>query len=49
MKKHKISPHQKKILKAMDTVYENLIAYKKKINGELVVLQDDKIIRFKDR
>ena len=35
MKKHKISPHQKKILKAMDAVYENLIAYKKKISEEI--------------
>lgn len=47
MKKHKRSPQQQKILDAMDKVYENLIAYKKKMNSELVVMRDGKIVKIK--
>lgn len=47
MKKHKRTENQEKILKAMDKVYENLIAFKKKMNSDLVVYRDGKIVRIK--
>ena len=47
MKEHKRTPNQQKILDAMDKVYDNLIAYKKKMNSELVVMRDGKIVRIK--
>jgi len=47
MKKTIRTAHQTKILEALDKVYENLIAYKKKMNSELVVMRDDKIVRIK--
>lgn len=47
MDNSKMTPNQKKILDAMDKVYENLIAYKKKMNSELVVMRDGKIVRIK--
>lgn len=47
MKKNKMTPNQQKILDAMDKVYENLVAYKKKMNSELVVMRDGKIVRIK--
>ena len=47
MKKHIRTENQEKILKAMDKVYENLIAFKKKMNSELVVYRDGKIVRIK--
>lgn len=47
MKTHKRSLQQQKILDAMDKVYENLIAYKKKMNSELVVMREGKIVRIK--
>lgn len=46
-KENKRSESVQKIIDAMDKVHENLIAYKKKMNSELVVLKDDKIIRIK--
>ncbi len=36
-----------KILEGMDKVYENLIAFKKKMNSELVILKEGKILRIK--
>jgi len=36
-----------KILEGMDKVYENLIAFKKKMNSELVILKEGKIVRIK--
>lgn len=39
--------HQIKILNAMTKVRENLIAFKKKMNSELVVSRDGKIVRIK--
>ncbi|CAA9203031.1 hypothetical protein FLACOL7796_04576 [Flavobacterium collinsii] len=42
-----MTPTQKKILDAMDEVYENLIEYKKKKNSDLVVMKDGKIVRIK--
>jgi hypothetical protein len=47
MKIHKRTPNQAKILAGMDKVYEKLIEFKKKMNSELVILKDDKIIRIK--
>lgn len=47
MKEHKITPHQMKILKGMDKVYDKLIEFKKRMNSDLVILEDNKIIRIK--
>ena len=47
MKEHKITPNQKKILNGMDKVYDKLIEFKKKMNSELVILEDNKIVRIK--
>jgi hypothetical protein len=47
METSKMTPTQKKILDAMDKVYENLIEYKKKKNSDLVVMKDGKIVRIK--
>ena len=47
MKTYKRTPNQTKIIEGMDKVYEKLIEYKKKINSELVILQEDKIVRVK--
>lgn len=38
---------QKKIIDAMEKVYENLIESKKKTNSDLVVMKDGKILRIK--
>jgi hypothetical protein len=43
----KMTPNQLKILEGMDKVYEKLIEFKKKMNSELVILRDNKIIRIK--
>ena len=49
MGEHKTTttPTQKKIIEAMDKVYENLIEYKKMKNSDLVVMKDGKIVRIK--
>ena len=47
MKEYKRTATQTKILEGMDKVYEKLIEFKKKMNSELVVMQDDKIVRIK--
>ena len=47
MKTHKMTANQTKILEGMDKVYEKLIEFKKKMNSELVILKDHKIIRVK--
>ena len=47
MDKFELSPDQAKILAGMDKVYENLIAFKKKMNSELVVMRDGKIVHVK--
>ncbi|MFV8346899.1 hypothetical protein [Flavobacterium sp. ZB4P13] len=47
MKTHKRTANQTKILQGMDKVYEKLIEYKKRMNSELVILKDDKIVRVK--
>ncbi|WP_438965213.1 hypothetical protein [Flavobacterium sp.] len=45
--KDKSKEEHKKIVKAMEKVYENLILFKKKMNSDLVILKDDKIVRVK--
>ncbi len=47
MKTYKRTPNQTKIIEGMDKVYENLIEFKKKMNSELVILKEDKIVRIK--
>lgn len=47
MKTHKMTPNQTKILEGMDKVYDKLIEFKKKMNSELVILKNDKIVRIK--
>lgn len=47
MKTYKRTENQTKILEGMDKVYEKLIEFKKKMNSELVVLKDGKIVRIK--
>jgi hypothetical protein len=47
MKTDKTTATQRKIIDAMDKVYENLIEFKKKTNSDLVVMQDGKIVRIK--
>ena len=37
----------KKILKALEKVYEKLLEFKKSKNSELVVIRDNKIVRVK--
>lgn len=38
---------REKILLGMDKVYDNLIAFKKRMNSDIVVLRDGKIIHIK--
>jgi hypothetical protein len=47
MKKHKKTEQEIKILEGMEQVREKLIAFKKRMNSELVILQDNKVIRVK--
>lgn len=47
MKTHKRTLNQTKILEGMDKVYEKLIEFKKKMNSELIILKDNKIVRIK--
>ena len=47
MKTHKRTSNQKRILEGMDKVYENLIQFKRKMNSELVIMKDGKIVRIK--
>ncbi len=47
MKTHKRTANQKRILEGMDKVYEKLIEFKRKMNSDLVVIRDDKIVRIK--
>jgi hypothetical protein len=43
----KSKEEHKKIVKAMEKVYENLILFKKKMNSDLVILKDNKIVYIK--
>jgi len=47
MKTPNRTENQTKILEGMDKVYEKLIEFKKKMNSDLVVLKDNKIVRIK--
>jgi hypothetical protein len=47
MAKYKRTSNQTRILEGMDKVYEKLIEFKRKMNTELVVLKEDKIVRIK--
>lgn len=47
MKTYKRTSNQTKIIEGMDKVYEKLIEFKKKMNSELVILKEDKIVRIK--
>jgi hypothetical protein len=47
MKEYKRTEQQEKIIAGMELVYERLIAFKKKMNSELVILKDNKIVRIK--
>ena len=47
MQKSSLSAHQQKIIDAMSLVHEKLIEFKKKMNSELVVIVDGKIVRKK--
>ena len=47
MKAFKRTENQTKIVEGMDKVYEKLIEFKKKMNSELIILKDNKIIRIK--
>ena len=47
MKTYRRTANQTKILEGMDKVYEKLIEFKKKMNSELVILKDNKIVRVK--
>jgi hypothetical protein len=42
-----MTPNQTKILEGMDKVYDKLIEFKKKMNSELVIIKDNKIIKIK--
>lgn len=47
IKKRQFSENGQKIIDAMSKVHADLIAFKKKMNSELVVLKDGKIVRIK--
>jgi hypothetical protein len=47
MKAFKRTENQTKIAESMDKVYEKLIEFKKRMNSELIILKDNKIIRIK--
>ena len=47
MKTYKRTSNQTKIIEGMDKVYDELIEFKKKMNSELVILKEDKIVRIK--
>jgi hypothetical protein len=46
-KAHKRTSKQKRILQGMDKVYEKLIEFKRKMNSELVIMKDERIVRVK--
>ena len=47
MKADNRSVEQNKILEGMDKVYEKLIEFKKRMNSELVILKNVKIVKIK--
>ena len=46
-KEYQRSENGQKIIDALGKVHENLIAFKKKMNSELVVMKDGKIVKIK--
>ena len=47
MTTNKTSSNHEKIIKGMDQVYDKLIEFKKRMNSELVILRDNKILHIK--
>lgn len=47
MKTYNRTQNQTKILNGMDKVYDKLIEFKKKMNSEIIILKDNKIVRIK--
>jgi len=47
MKNHKRTEHQDNISNALKKVYDDLITYKIKVNSELVIIRDNKIMFLK--
>ena len=47
MKVYRRTDNQTKIIESMDKVYEKLIEFKKKMNSDLIVLRNDKIVHLK--
>jgi hypothetical protein len=47
MKEFKRTEQQTRILEGMEKVHERLITFKKRVNSELVVMRDNKIVRIK--
>ena len=47
MKTYKRTSNQIKIIEGMDKFYDKLIEFKKKMDSELVILKEDKIVRIK--
>jgi len=47
MKAKNRTQNQQKIIDGMDKVYDKLIEFKRKMNSELVVIQDNKIVMIK--
>jgi hypothetical protein len=46
-KPKQISKQQARILAGMDKVYEKLIVFKKRMNSDLVVIKDNKVVHIK--
>jgi hypothetical protein len=46
-KAKEISKKQARILAGMDMVYEKLIIFKKRMNSDLVVIKDNKVVHIK--
>lgn len=45
MKQNERNEEREKILKGLELTYERLIAFKKKMNTELVIMKDGKIVK----
>ena len=42
-----LSEQQKKIIAGLDLIYQRLLEYKKKINSDLVIIKDNKVVHIK--
>ncbi|WP_162926891.1 hypothetical protein [Flavobacterium psychrotrophum] len=47
MEESKRTPHQQKIVDALAKVHDDLLAFKKRMNSPLVVMQGDQIVKIK--